>query len=272
MIDLIRSEWIKFRSVRSTVVLLVAAAALVIVFAVIAANNQQGQEDLCRREAPSQSGSGTLVDEQPCANVANDPSYVPVPDHLSDVTVGVPVAIFLFGTLGVQIIGQEYRFNTIRPTFTAAPWRLRVLAAKLVVVGLASAAASAVMMAICALIGKVMLDSFAIDGIDQRIIWATLLFAVGWTMYGMGLGAILRQPVAAIVIIVIQGLIAEPLLAAQVHALGPWMPFSNGIQMTQRDGGDPQIYRSVVAGGVYFFAVAIAIWAIGAFLANKRDA
>ena len=56
--------------------------------------------------------------------------------NLGNVIGGVQVAIFLFGTLGVQIIGQEYRFNTIRPTFTAAPWRMRVLAAKLVVVGL----------------------------------------------------------------------------------------------------------------------------------------
>lgn len=240
MIDLIRSEWIKLRSVRSTLIMLAAAGVLTVLFAVLIANDQRND---------TFAGTG----------------------HLGDVIGGVQVAIFLFGTLGVQIIGQEYRFNTIRPTFTAAPWRMRVLAAKLIVVTVAAALVTVVMLAVSALIGMAMLDDFQIDGIDQRIIWATVLFAMGWTMYGMALGAIVRQPIAAIVILLIQGLVAEPLLSTIVKWTGKWMPFQNGIQMTARSG-DSELFRPIFAGGVYFFLVTFVLWGIGAYLVNRRDA
>ena len=240
MIDLMRSEWIKLRSVRSTLIMLFAAGVLTVLFAVLIANDQRGAPYF---------GAG----------------------QLGEVIGGVQVAIFLFGTLGVQIIGQEYRFNTIRPTFTAAPWRMRVLAAKLAVATVAAALVSAVMLAVSALIGSVMLSDFSIVSMDQRIIWATILFAMGWTMYGMALGAIVRQPIAAIVILLIQGLVAEPLLAQLVKWTGPWMPFQNGIQMTQRTG-DPEHLRSIFGGGVYFFVFTFVMWGIGAYLVNRRDA
>ncbi|HWJ63824.1 MAG TPA: ABC transporter permease [Acidimicrobiales bacterium] len=239
MIDLIRSEWIKFRSVRSTLIMALAGGALTVLFAVLIANDQRG--DSFRST-----------------------------NHFGDVTAGVTVAIFLFGTLGVQIIGQEYRFNTIRPTLTAAPWRMRVLVAKLVVVCLATAVVAAIMLAICALIGTLMLDPFTIDGVDQRIIWATILFAMGWAMYGMALGAIVRQPIAGIVILLIQGLVAEPLLAQFVKATAEWVPFQNGVQMTAR--GSDDLFRPVLSGGIYFFVFTFVLWGIGAYLVNKRDA
>jgi ABC-2 type transport system permease protein len=238
--NLVRSEWIKLRSVRSTLVMLLAAGVLTVLFAALIANDQ--------RSGPS-AGFG----------------------NLGDVIGGVQVAIFLFGTLGVQIIGQEYRFNTIRPTFTAAPWRMRVLVAKLVVVTVSAAAVTVAMLAVSALVGTAMLERFEIDGLDQRIIWATILFSMGWTMYGMALGAIVRQPIAAIVILLIQGLVAEPLLANLLTWTGPWMPFQNGIQMTQRSG-DPEHLRSIFAGGVYFFVFTFVLWGIGAVLVNRRDA
>ena len=240
MIDLIRSEWIKFRSVRSTLIMLAAAGVLTVLFAALIANDQR---------TGIQDGYG----------------------NLGNVIGGVQVAIFLFGTLGVQIIGQEYRFNTIRPTFTAAPWRMRVLVAKLVVVTVAAAIVTVLMLAISAAIGAAMLPRFEIDAVDHRIIWATVLFAAGWTMYGMALGAIIRQPIAAIVILLIQGLVAEPLLATLLKWTGPWMPFQNGIQMTQRSG-DTELFRPILAGGIYFFLVTFILWGIGAYLVNRRDA
>ena len=58
MINLIRSEWIKFRSVRSTVVLVLAAGLLVIIIAGFAANDRKGDigGDNCERSAGTPSG------------------------------------------------------------------------------------------------------------------------------------------------------------------------------------------------------------------------
>ncbi len=240
MINVLRSEWIKFRSVRSNLVLVAAAGLLVVLVAVLAAHNK------------------------------SDDSFGGRP-HLGEVTTGIPFALFLFGALGVQIIGQEYRFNTIRPTFTAVPQRLRVLLAKLIVVTTTCALVSILMLAVCALVGSVMLHDFTIDGVDQRLMAGTVLFVAAWTALGMGVGSILRQPIAGMLVLLIEAFVVENILISVTRSTGPWMPFLNGIQMTLRDNPDDRL-RSVLGGGIYFVLFAAVVWTIGAVLAMRRDA
>lgn len=240
MLNLIHSEWIKFRSVRSTVIALVLAGLLVVgvAFLIIAV---------------SDSRFGVT--------------------HLTDLTVGVNIATLIFGALGVQVLGQEYRFNTIRPTFTAMPRRGRVLVAKLVVVTLACAAISIVMVAVCAALGAVFFSDFAIDGVDQRAVLGIVLFSMGWSALGMGVGAIVRNPIAGILILLGEAFVLESLIGGLVNGALKWLPFNNGFQMTFRTvGEDSGGLRSVTAGGVYFFLVVAVVWSIGALLANRRDA
>ncbi len=295
MFNLIRSEWIKFRSVRSTVILVVIAGLLVVVISFFAARdvNRQADNNYCVRDASGQtvdpSGSagpteatvsvdpGVVDDTQPAEAVEYVPcSELPAdqrpPVNLGDLTVGLPFALFLLGALGVQVIGQEYRFNTIRPTFTAMPRRLRVLLAKLVVVSLACISVTVVMLALCAVVGSAMTDNFTIDGIDERVIYGTVLFSVGWSAMGMGVGAILRQPVAGILVLLGEALVLEQILAGLFPSLTKWMPFLNGIQMTVRGENSLEGIRTVQAGGIYFFVVAAALWILGAVLAVRRDA
>ena len=258
MIDAIRSEWIKFRSVRSTVILVLTAGALVILVAVLASNS--ANHDAAKAACGSIGSFAPQGPNSPCQT------------HLGDISVGVSIAAFLFGVLGVQIIGQEYRFNTIRTTFTAVPRRGRVLAAKLVVVTAATALVSVVMLAVTWAIGTVMVHHFSVDSLDQRVILGTVLFGVGWTALGMGVGSILRQPIAGMVALLLDGFVVEQLLAGLVHASGPWLPFLNGLQMTRRNHPEELHTRSVLAGGIYFFVVAALLWGVGAYLASRRDA
>ena len=95
MMHLLRAEWIKFRSVRSTWVLTGIAVVLALVIAGIAAS-------------------------------ADDGSHRPV----ETLAVSSTFVFILLLVLGIQFIGQEYRFGTIRATFTAVPNRTRVLVAK----------------------------------------------------------------------------------------------------------------------------------------------
>ena len=274
MIHVIRSEWIKFRSVRSTVLLVLAAGLLVVVVAFFAARseNHDAASGFCRPDiATTPAGSGSSSEGQGQARSVQASSK-PCPINFGDITVGIPFALFLFGALGVQIIGQEYRFSTIRPTFTAVPRRGRVLAAKLLVVTAACAVVAAVMLALCALLGTVMVHDFTFDGIDQRVAWGTVLFIVGWTALGMGVGSIVRQPIAGMLILLVEAFVLENLLRHLVHGSGKWLPFVNGIQMTFRDPDHSGELRSVTGGGIYFFVVAAVIWAVGAVLAHRRDA
>ncbi|MEO6987751.1 MAG: ABC transporter permease [Aquihabitans sp.] len=242
MTNLIRSEWIKFRTVRSTLVLLFTGGLLTVVIALLVINDIKGQN----REF-----------------------------NLTDISFGVQLSVFLFGALGVQVLGQEYRFSTIRNTFSASPVRWKVLVAKLIVVCSACAAMGLAMMLVCVGLGSMFLDGFTIDSVDQRVIWATALFAAGWAGMGLGLGAILRQPIAGIIILLGEAFIAEGIIANLFHGTAKWMPFLNGIQMTMRNEARntaPPVFRDMFEGGVYFFVVVAIVLAIGFVLAEKRDA
>lgn len=244
MIDTIRSEWIKFKSVRSTVLLLLAGGLLTVLFAVLIANDVKGDDRVF---------------------------------NLTDISAGSTIAVYLFGALGVQIIGQEYRFNTIRSTFAATPNRTRVLVAKMIVVSVTVAVMALLMQLVCILIGNLMLDPFEIDSTDRGVIVGTIVFAIGWTLVGLGLGAILRQPIAAIILLLVEGAIAENILMSLFSWTSPWLPYANGSQMMFRVGDrhpdDPMFHlRDTGSGGIYFFMVTAAIVALGIVLVNRRDA
>lgn len=244
MIDAIRSEWIKFRSVRSTLVLLGTGGLITIAFALLIANDIGGEDRVF---------------------------------HLTDVSAGSNIASYLFGALGVQIIGQEYRFNTIRATFAARPDRLRVLTAKIIVVSAAVAVMVVLMLLVSAAIGTAMLDPFVIDGIDRRAALGTVLLAVGWTLAGLALGAILRQPIAGIIILLVEGAVVEGIVAGLFRWTIPWLPYLNGSRMAVRNEaphpGDPFFdVRSPLEGGIYFFVIVAILLGIGAILVKRRDA
>lgn len=237
MIDLLRSEWIKFRSVRSTVVVLALAGVLVVAVALIAALN---------------SGQGTT--------------------NLTSLTVGVSLGVLLFGALGVQVVGQEHRFSTIRATFSARPDRTAVMVAKLLVVMLSSALVAVTMLAVCWVIGTAFTENFVLDGLDRRAALGIVLFSMGWSAIGVGVGAIVRQPTAGILVLLGWAFVLESILGGIVAAARPWLPFANGFQMTLRDESGSSDLRGVLEGGVYFFVVVAVIVAVGIVATNRRDA
>ena len=102
---LIRSEWIKFRSLRSTVGVLAGAVLGMLIIALIVAYNT-------RRITPSLQ----FDDLAPSATLQ-----------------GYYLGQLLIGALGVVFVSGEYSTGMIRSTFAAAPRRLPVLWAKLVV-------------------------------------------------------------------------------------------------------------------------------------------
>ncbi|MEZ5255530.1 MAG: ABC transporter permease [Ilumatobacteraceae bacterium] len=168
MIDAIRSEWIKLRTARANLVLVGLALALPLVIAVpVALFADFGNSD----------GSDTFN-----ATVLG-PTYL---------------CVFLSGVIGVLGIGQEYRHNTIRVTFTNDASRSRVMAAKLVVTTLFGVAMGLISQLICFAAAKVILG--ARDGDRLRTSGENLSAFVGqvvlcglFTLAGFGLGSMLRQ-------------------------------------------------------------------------------
>ncbi|MGU3409999.1 ABC transporter permease [Microbacterium sp. M1A1_1b] len=116
---LIRSEWIKLRSIRSTVwcygVLVVLTIAMAVLLGALV--NQDG---------------ATLPTDQVNAQIVNIN------------TAGVTITALVVGVLGVLIITGEYGTGQIRSTFTADPGRIGVVLAKAFVLALTTFLVSAV--------------------------------------------------------------------------------------------------------------------------------
>jgi ABC-type transport system involved in multi-copper enzyme maturation permease subunit len=170
---LLKSEWIKLRSLRSIVLGLVLAAAGVLycnVNAVVAD----------RRFVPH----GAFVLSDVFTNNA----------HI--------VVLYVFGSLGAMVIVSEYGSGLIRATFAAVPDRTVVIAAKSVVVtavtavvGLVTVAASYVAVALI-LGSSLTLDRFRSGDVRLYVVASVALFPVS-ALVGLGLGVLVRHTAIA---------------------------------------------------------------------------
>ena len=104
-----RSEWIKFRSVRSGPAILLGTALVVLLGAVIlASQNRHGWATMSAS-----------------ARASFDPVYTSL--------LGIELAQLFVGALGVMTVTGEYSSGLIRGTFTATPQRAQVLAMKVLI-------------------------------------------------------------------------------------------------------------------------------------------
>ncbi|MDR1393774.1 MAG: ABC transporter permease [Bifidobacteriaceae bacterium] len=128
--------------------------------------------------------------------------------------------------IGALSVTQEYRHKTITPTFLAEPRRVVVLGAKLIsslpmglVYGLVCLAATVLPAAI---VFTVMGGSNALDKADTWEFFARALLDFSlWAPVGVGVGALLRSQVAAIVVVLAETQFAEPILR-MVPSLTNW--------------------------------------------------
>lgn len=249
MIGSIRSEWIKFRTVRANVILIAITLALPLVLSVVLALVVDGGE-----ADPSNSfGAAVLA-----------PSMI---------------AVYLCGVLGVLGIGQEYRHNTIRVTFAAQPRRSLVMLGKTIVYGTFGLLVGIVTPMLCLVISAVTMRARDVpyETSGASLVGIAVL-CVLTTLFGFGLGSVMRQPAGAIPVFLLWPLLVESIVGAIFSSVNPdlvrWLPFRSGQQLARfGDGsmGDGAEFSRVVSG-VYFGAWTVALLALGWWLVERRDA
>lgn len=137
--------------------------------------------------------------------------------------------------LGIRIVTDEFRHGTILPTLLVTPSRPRVVAAKAVTASAAGAGLAAIAwstMVVSAAVVAATEDAHLVVGAQG---WATLggmaLAGAGWAVIGVGLGAVLRSQVAAIVGGLVWLMALEDAVAARLGEVGEHLPGQSGLAL-----------------------------------------
>ena len=140
--------------------------------------------------------------------------------------------------LGVIAICGEFRHQTITPTFLATPRRNRVVQAKVAGIVIAGGLSGILMIATGLLVGAIVISARGFgtrlgSGDIQQVLALMVLGLVVWAVLGLGVGTLLKNQIAAILVVVGFTFIAEPLLQVGLNALG-WFSVSKFLPGRRR--------------------------------------
>ena len=252
MTALVRAEWTKLFTTRVWLGLLLGGCALVTLFALLF-TAFAGQETDGGPPLPPVGSEG--YEELALATGAN-----------------VNVLFLILGIIGMT---QEYRHRTATPTFLTTPRRGRVVVAKLLAYALAAIPMAAVVIAVNVVVVLIYAgargDAPELVGDNLRVlggVWAALvLFAV----IGVGVGALVRNQVGAIVGALVYLFVIEAIIQI-VPALSDaykWLP-GGAMEAMTATLGLTEILEPW-QGGLVLLAYGLVAAVLGTFLAVRRD-
>ncbi len=139
------------------------------------------------------------------------------------------VALIFSGLAGVLLITSEYRYGTIQPTFVFTPRRSSVLSAKLIAGLLAGVVFGVAGVGLALGIGSLILSARGIpSALTGGEITLLLLGGIGGIAlrgaFGVGLGAIVRNQVAAVIGLLAWDFVVNGLLFGLAPSVGRFMP------------------------------------------------
>lgn len=248
----ILSEWTKLRSVRSTRWALLLAFLFAVGVAAIAC--------------------AVVSHHWPQMHARDRADFHPLEVNLA----GVQLAQLAIGVLGVLVITGEYSTGMIRASMTAAPRRLPVLWGKAIVYGLTTLALMVPATFAAFFIGQAIFSGRGIEahlgdpGVLRAVFGAGLyLTLVG--LFGLGLGAIVRNTAGGIALFAGLMFVLPPLMnvlpTSWNNAISPYLPLQAGERVLQTTGGTLGPWQ----GFAVLCGYALASIAIAAVLLKRRD-
>jgi ABC-2 type transport system permease protein len=176
-----RGEWIKLLSLRSTWWTLGITVALITLFALGQAMSLDVLADSPEAAALGQIHGAEIV------------------------SGGYPLGMITIAVLGALMITGEYSTGMIRSTLTAVPTRLPVLAAKAIALALLAAAVSVIGLALGLLVTRPFLSEYGlVPALDDPQTWqvfgGTVYVLVVAALFSLGIGALLRSTAGAVTV------------------------------------------------------------------------
>jgi ABC-2 type transport system permease protein len=190
------------------------------------------------------------------------------------VSQGAGTLVAVLGAIGLT---GEFRHRTATATFLATPKRARVVLAKLVTYPIAGLGygvvciLATVAIAVPWLSAKGIAVSLWSNGIPGT--WAGVLTAVAlFGLLGVGLGALARDQVAAVVGLLVYLFVAEPIVT-RIPALSQWAmylpgPAAGGLTQVSQAGME---FLAPWQGGLVLAGYGLAFAAGGILLSMSRD-
>ena len=266
----LRSEWIKFWSLRSTIwalastVVVMAAVSYVAVF-------------FTARDAFDP--TTTPEDAAPLVAMLHDPSIV---------LTGADLAKLVLAVLGVLVVTGEYSTGMIRSTLSAVPKRLPTLWAKALVLTAVTTVTAALAVAVSWLVALPTLHAHAValdlgDPQTRRILLGGVLYLVAVSLLAFAVGAIVRVSAGALATVLGLLLVVEVLFATVpatfFRNVSPFLPGTAGHQLLAsqasielaRATSSAPVLDPWTGYGVMLVWVVVLL-AVAAVLLRRRDA
>jgi ABC-2 type transport system permease protein len=252
-LNVVRSEWVRFRSLRSSWITLGVATVIVV-------------------------GLGALFTAARAAHPPADPRELLDFDPTLASLGGTFLAQLAIGVLGVLLVTGEYATGMIRATFTAVPRRLNVVAARVVVFATVGLVVLIPTTLIAFLLGQQLLSSGHLEttlgapNVARAVIGAALyMVAIG--LFGAALGWLLRHTAGAIstlfAILLIIPILIHLLPDPWPDRINKWLPGQAGqvLWQVRRDANTLSPW-----GGFGMLMLYVAVITIAAaILLNRRD-
>lgn len=257
----IRSEFRKFFTTRLWWGLLIPAVLAGGLFAWVAASFIAG--------APAQPG------QPPTPGLDN-------PQTVSFVyTFGLSISRLLLLAIGVLMVGSEYRHKTITGTFLATPRRATVMGAKVVTLLVIGAFYGVVQTVASFGVGAAIIGSKGYpvlpDGTVRTLLLSLLVLGL-WALIGLGVGILIPNQVAALLIAIGVAWIVEPLLGLLFSAqswgesIAPYLPSrATNAVLNTLPAGSGVTYLSWWVGALVLFAYAFVMAGLGTWRTLRAD-
>jgi ABC-2 type transport system permease protein len=252
---LLRSEWTKLRTVRSTTWTLGLTILIGVALGALATS-------LTRTH---------WLTMTPAKRASFDP--------IGSSLIGVYFGEFTVGVLGVLVISTEYRTGTIRAVLCAAPRRPRVLTAKAIVFGAVTLVVSEITSFVSFFLGEALLTAPAPHAALStpgalRAVAGSGLYLCVIGLFALGLGTIIRHTAAAISafagILLLIPIISAALPSSINNDLMPYMPSRIGGELVSGPGLANTF--SPWTGLLVLCGYAAGLLIIGGVVLVKRDA
>jgi ABC-2 type transport system permease protein len=182
------------------------------------------------------------------------------------------VLLLILGIIGMT---QEYRHRTATPTFLTTPRRGRVITAKMLAYAGVAVPMALVILAVNVVVVVVYAgalgDAPSLSADNVQTLAASGLVLVVYTVIGVGLGALVRNQVGAIVGALVYLNVVEPIVSSigAISGAYKWLPGGAAAAITS-DFQAPNLLEPW-QGAVLLVAYGLAAAVLGTLLAVRRD-